>query len=138
MKPPPRKTTSIGEVLRLHTRYIRDHLVPILGKHAKLSHSDSVSLRSIFKSLDAIPMTLDLIRFSRIEKALMVIANSGDGGWPMDLQVQAEELIAKWEVELGPLKKIRADLYGPGGRMEGVKKITYKDGLVPDDVWRFL
>ena len=138
MKPSPQKKTSIGEELRLHTRFIRDYLVPLLGKHTKLSHSDYVSLGSIFKSLDAVPLTLDLLRFSRIEKALMVIANAGDGGWPIDLQMQAEELIAKWENELGSLKNLRADLYGPGGRMEGVKKITWKDGLVPDDVWQLL
>ena len=138
MKPSPRKKTTIGEELRLHTRYIRDYLAPTLGKHTKLSHSDSVTLDSLFKRLDAVPVTLDLLRFSRIEKALMVISNSGDGGWPMDAQMQAEELISKWEMELGSLKNLRADLYGPGGRMEGVKKITWKDGLVPDDVWQFL
>lgn len=38
--------------------------------------------------------------------------------------MQAEELIQKWEDELGPLKNLRSDLYGPGGRLEGVTKIT--------------
>ena len=37
---------------------------------------------------------------------------------------QAEELIQKWEDELGPLKNLKCDLYGPGGRLEGVKKIA--------------
>lgn len=51
--------------------------------------------------------------------------------------MQAEELIQKWEDELGPLKKLRSDLYGPGGRLEGVRKITSGDkggGQVKDDV----
>jgi len=51
--------------------------------------------------------------------------------------VQAEELIQKWEDELGPLKKLRSDLYGPGGRLEGVRKIISGDkggGQVQDDV----
>lgn len=122
------------EELRLHSRYIRDTLVPLLAKQHKLNRSDSVCLHSIFQTLDAIPMTLDLLRYSRIEKALMVIAAIGNLCWPMDILVHAEELITKWEDELGPLKNLRADLYGPGGRMEGVKKITWKDGHVPDDV----
>ena len=42
----------------------------------------------------------------------------------MELVVKAEELIQVWEDELGPLKRVRADLYGPGGRLEGVRKIT--------------
>ena len=79
-------------------------------------------------------MTLDLLRSSRIHKALMVIPATGDAFWPMDIQVRAEELMAKWEDELGPLKNLRADLYGPGGRMEGVRKLTWKGGPGPDDV----
>ena len=66
----------------------------------------------------------------------MVIVAIGNTCWPMDILVHAEELITKWEDELGPLKSLRADLYGPGGRMEGVRKITWKDGHVPDDVRR--
>lgn len=38
--------------------------------------------------------------------------------------VQAEDLIQTWEDRLGPLKNLRSDLYGPGGRLEGVRKIT--------------
>lgn len=64
----------------------------------------------------------------------MVIAATGNNSWPMDVVVHAEELVTKWEDKLGPLKNVRADIYGPGGRMEGVKKITWKDGRVPDDV----
>lgn len=134
MKPSPRCGAPIREELRLHSRYIRDTLVPLLAKQPKLNHSDSVCLHSIFKFLDAIPMTVGLLRYSRIEKALMVIAAKGDICWPMDILVHAEELIAKWENELGPLYNLRADLYGPGGRMEGVRKIAWKDGRVPDDV----
>ena len=79
-------------------------------------------------------MTLDLLRSSRIHKALMVIVATEDASWPMDILVRAEELITKWEDELGPLKNLRADLYGPGGRMEGVRKLTWKGEPGPDDV----
>lgn len=134
MRPSPQKTASVREDLLLHSRYIRDTLVPLVAKQPKLSHSDSICLRSIFKTLDVVPMTLELLRYSRIEKALIVIAAPGNAYWPMDILDRAEGLISKWEDKLGPLKNLRADLYGPGGRMEGVRKITWKDGTVPDDV----
>lgn len=138
MRPTPPKGASIREELRLHSRYIRDTLVPLLPQQRKLSHSDSVCLHSIFRSLDTIPMTLELLRYSRIEKALMAIATMGSAYWPMEILAHAAVLITKWEDELGPLKNLRADLYGPGGRMEGVRKITWKDGGVPDDVREIL
>ena len=128
MRPSPRKASSVREELLLHSRYIRDTLVPLLAKQPKLNHSDTLLLRSIFKILEATPMTLDLLRSSRIHKALMVIPATGDAFWPMDIQVRAEELMAKWEDELGPLKNLRADLYGPGGRMEGVRKLSGREG----------
>ena len=134
MQASPRKGSSVKEELLIHSRYIRDTLVPLLAKQPKLSHSDTVCLRSVFKCLDTVPMTLDLLRYSRIEKALMVIAGSVNTSWPLDILARAKALLSKWEDELGPLKNIRADLYGPGGRMEGVRKITWKDGRVPDDV----
>ncbi len=67
----------------------------------------------------------------------MVIAAPGNYCWPLDLQTQAEALISKWQDELGPLDNLRADLYGPGGRMEGVRKVPWKDGRVADDVQHF-
>ena len=134
MVSPPGNRTSLRDELRLHSRYIRDTLVPALALQPNLSRSDSVLLRSIFKALDTIPVTLDLLRYSRIEKALMVIAAMGTACWPLDVLVNAEDLIAKWEDELGPLVNLRADLYGPGGRMEGVRKMTWKDQRAADDV----
>ena len=134
MKSSPRKASSVREELLLHSRYIRDTLVPLLAKQPKLNYSDTLCLRSIFKILEATPMTLDLLRSSRIHKALMVIVATEDASWPMDILVRAEELMTKWEDELGPLKNLRADLYGPGGRMEGVRKLTWKGEPGPDDV----
>ena len=134
MEVSPRKASSVGEELLLHSRYIRDTLVPLLAKQPKLSHSDTLCLRSIFNYLEATPMTLDLCRHSRIHKALMVIAATGDASWPLDILVRAEKLITKWEDELGPLQHLRVDLYGPGGRMEGVRKLTWKGERVLDDV----
>lgn len=134
MQSPLSEGASLREELLLHSRYIRDTLVPGLVVQHKLKRSDYVCLQSILKTLDTIQMTLDLLRYSRIEKALMAIAGTGNICWPVDILEHAEELIEKWEEKLGPLVKLRADIYGPGGRMEGVRKITWKDGRVPDDV----
>ena len=68
---------SLRDELRLHSRYIRDTLVPILSRPSKLTHPDHVLLRSIFKKLESIHMNLELLRYSRMEKALMVIAATG-------------------------------------------------------------
>ena len=52
----------------------------------------------------------------------------GNGGFgrrdDTEMVVPAEEMIQKWEDQLGPLKDLRADLYGPGGKFEGMRKIT--------------
>ena len=64
----------------------------------------------------------------------MVIVAMGNACWPMDVLQRAEDLMTRWEDELGPLKNLRADLYGPGGRMEGVRKIKLRNGGIPDDV----
>lgn len=71
------KSLLLRDELRLHTRYIRDTLVPLLSRQPRLTPSDTVLLRSIFKKLESTHITLDLLRYSRIEKALMVIAATG-------------------------------------------------------------
>ena len=131
------KPLSTRDELRLHSRYIRDALVPHLSREQSLSHSDTVIVHNIFKKLKSTPMTLDLLRFSRMEKALMVIIATGASCWPMELVVKAEEMMQKWEDQIGPLKDLRADLYGPGGKLEGLRKITtWEYGREQkDDVW---
>ena len=139
---PPRPTgltnqrlqSTVRDELRLHSRYIRDTLVPLLSREPKLSYSDTVLIRSIFKKLDSTPMTLDLLRYSRMEKALMVIVATGVSCWPMEILVSAEEIIQKWEDQLGPLKNLRSDLYGADGKLEGLRRITtWRNGKVERD-----
>ena len=119
-----RKPLSIRDELRLHSRYIRDTLVPHLSREQHLNHSDTVIVNSIFKKLKSTPMTLDLLRYSRMEKALMVIVATGVSCWPMEVVIMAEEMMQKWEDQMGPLKDLRADLYGPDGKLERLRKIT--------------
>ena len=72
---------SLSDELRLHARYIRDTLVPLLSERSdersEISPSDIVLLQSIFKKLASVKITIELLRFSRIEKALMMIAATG-------------------------------------------------------------
>ncbi|KAI4248811.1 MAG: hypothetical protein L6R40_000822 [Gallowayella cf. fulva] len=67
-------------------------------------------------------MTLDTLRFSRMEKALQRIVEANGGDWPPDIVVKAKSLIAQWEKSLGPLQRVRTDFWGPGGRLEGFAK----------------
>ena len=110
------------EDLLTHSRFIRDRLAPLVaskGQHA-LNGDDISTLRSIMVGLNAVPMTSDLLRYSRIDKALRVIAMGS--GWPLAFMTQAEELITKWELALGSLQSIQTDLWGPGERLEGTKR----------------
>ncbi|KAL8818182.1 MAG: hypothetical protein Q9223_003124 [Gallowayella weberi] len=67
-------------------------------------------------------MTLDTLRFSRMEKALERIIEARRGSWPSDIVLKAKTLIARWETTIGPLPRVRTDFWGPGGRLEGFAK----------------
>lgn len=113
------------EDLLAHSRYIRDTLAPriakdshiVSGKHAfDLSH-----LRSALDELHKSPMTVEILSFSRIEKALQRIVEA-HGRWPPDIVTKARDLIARWEESLGPLQRVRTDLWGIGGPLHGLSR----------------
>ena len=117
--------------LRCESRYIRDILAPLVASSGGsiLNEATIYTLDALYFDLRATSMSLEMLRFSRIEKALMVIAKDGSD-WPHQTVVQAEELIQQWEDKLGPLTNLRADLWGVGGRLEGIRKIrSWRDGL---------
>lgn len=121
---------EIREELRTHSRYIRDNLIPLVGGDGgvcKLNSRDLGLLRSTLMKVNAISVTLDVLRFSRIEKALVLISNPG---WPADIAAMARKILVRWENALGPLQELRADLWGIGGRLEGVRKVEF---TMPDD-----
>lgn len=115
---------SIRDELRTHSRYIRDTLAPIVAVDGKssLSQNDLSVLRATLVRVDTIPMTLDLLRYSRIHKALVQIVAAG-AGWPLEIVVQADDILMRWEIILEPFQDLRADLWGLGGRLEGLKKL---------------
>ncbi|KAL8825834.1 MAG: hypothetical protein Q9170_007640 [Blastenia crenularia] len=118
-------TTTMGltkEDLLAHSRYIRDTLVPRLARdEAVLSGKHTFDLTHLRAALDELhnsPMTVEILRFSRIEKALQRIVEAKGGNWPPDIVFKAKSLIAKWEGSLGPLQRVRSPLWGTGGRLE--------------------
>lgn len=114
---------EVRETLRTHARYICYTLVPLVTDEegSKLNDRDIYFLRTILYEVYAIPVTIDLIRYSRIEKALTFIAM--DSRWPADATSKAQKILQKWEHSLGRLDNLRADLWGPRGRLEGLKKM---------------
>lgn len=72
------------EVLQ-HSRYIRDYLAPLLADEPTLPPGEMALLSSVMNRIAAIPMTIELLRYSRIEKALMVMAYTAQECWPADL-----------------------------------------------------
>ncbi|KAL8827096.1 MAG: hypothetical protein Q9191_003395 [Dirinaria sp. TL-2023a] len=110
--------------LLCHSRYIRDTLAPVVVReNGKLNEQQANSLRTIFAAISSIKMTVELLQYSRIDKAINLIAAEGSI-WPVEATLLSDALLSAWERSLGSLKNIRADLWGPGGRLEGIKKLT--------------
>lgn len=114
---------EVRETLRTHSRYICDTLLPLVagGEGSKLNDRDICFLRTTLNEVNATPISLDLLRYSRIEKALAFIAM--DPRWPAEATTKAHKILEKWERSLGPVDDLRADLWGPCGRLEGLKKM---------------
>lgn len=124
---------SIREELRLHARYIRDTLAPMLAHHPILAAPELRLLATVMRKVEVMHMRIEYLRYSRMEKALMLITD-GTLAWPTDIVDQARELLESWESALGPLRDRRADLYVPGGRMEGLREMTQnQDGIAYQD-----
>jgi len=122
------------EALRVHARYIRDVLGPLVAREGGdvLSPTTIAALDAIFADLEETVLTLDMLRYSRMEKAMMEICGPATR-WPTGLIKMAERAIEEWEGYLGPLKRVRANLWGPGGRLEGVTKVDGWQQRVRDE-----
>ncbi|KAL9048970.1 MAG: hypothetical protein Q9206_005759 [Seirophora lacunosa] len=114
------------EDLLAHSRYIRDTLAPRLIKESNIFSGDHAvdltPLRLALEELHKSPMTVEILSFSRIEKALQNIVGAQGGGWPPDVVRKARDLIARWEESLGPLQRVKTDLWASGGRLHGLAK----------------
>lgn len=114
------------EDLLAHSLYIRNTLAPRIAKDHHLligEHAfDLSNLRFTLEELQDVSMTTEVLRFSRIEKALQRIVEASGAGWPPDLVSKANDLLARWEELLGPLQRVRTDFWAIGGRLEGLLK----------------
>lgn len=119
--------------LRVNARYIRDALGPLVAREGGevLSPTTIDELLAFFGDLEQTVMTIEMLRYSRIEKAMMEICGPGTR-WPLGLIKVAEDAIDRWECSLGPLKCVKANLWGPGGRLEGVAKLVMPPQAVQD------
>lgn len=122
------------QALQYWARWIRDVLAPILarGSYTSLSE-DNLYLSNFlmfFADLRHTAVTVDSLKNSRIHSALAHIVEQ-KMAWPDWIVEEAQELLQAWENELGSLRSIRADLWGPGGRLEGVKELDeWRDVLL--------
>ncbi|KAL9580212.1 MAG: hypothetical protein Q9203_006394 [Teloschistes exilis] len=136
----PRTMGLSKEDLLAHSRYIRNTLVPKVTKDPHLlsgNHALNLNtVRSTLHELEDTKMTTEVVRFSRIEKALQRIVEASGLGWPPDIVIKAQMLLARWEELLGPLQRVHTDLWAAGGRLEGLLKpkawLTYRVPQLPE------
>ena len=76
---------SAQDELLQHSRYIRDSLAPRFANEAVLPPNEMALLSSVMNRIAAVPMTMSLLRYSRIEKALMTLAYTSQECWPVDI-----------------------------------------------------
>ena len=111
--------------LRTWSHYIRDALIPELkdGTEVALAKSIIEAIRTFLYELRTTYIDVDVLRYSRLHKALKEVCVMGDR-WPATITLPAKALLGTWEIRYGPLGSITADLWGPGGRLEGLMKLT--------------
>ena len=127
---------STSDELLGHSRYIRDFLAPMLDPNGHIPNSEVNLLLSVMDSLKKIKVTLALLRYSHIEKALLSISRDQNKTWPVDIVFKARNILRKWEMELGhDMTSVRADFFGIGGRLEGVEATSEGIMAKGEHVW---
>lgn len=121
---------SIDEI-QYHAKHIRDTLCPLVSKAggAALSRTDFRGLMEFFLRLEKMDMSCDVLRRSRIDKALLEMSGAGTR-WPASLVERAEKMVRKWERQVGAVGELRAALWDKGGRMAGCHKRVMVDESV--------
>ena len=120
-----RPKTPTREELRTWSRYVRDVLLPRVrtGEEVNLSPRILDEAHEFLSLLKRAYIDVETLRYTRVHTALEEIGALGSR-WPMTIILKAEGLLSLWEADFGPLRDIRADLFGPGGRLEGVVKLN--------------
>lgn len=107
--------------LRWTASWIRDDLDPLVARDgANALHPDDVlMLHSLLLDLQKHPLSVHVLRFSRIYLAVREMCGKATR-WPRKIIDEADRLIEQWEARYGPLRNIRTPLYEEGGRLFGI------------------
>ena len=132
------KKMAVGpnrDELRTWSQYIRDTLIPELkdGTEVALATNIIEVIRTFLYELRTTHIDVDVLRYSRLHSALKEICMMADR-WPTTITLPATALLKTWEIKYGPLNDITADLWGPGGRLEGLIKLTGSGRLSRDGI----
>ncbi|SLM41364.1 SRA-YDG [Lasallia pustulata] len=130
------KGSLTPQALQYWARWIRDVFAPILAResYTSLGENNLSNFLLFFAGLRYTTVTVDCLRNSRIHSALAHIVEQ-NMMWPDWIVHEAQELLQDWEKELGSLRSIRADLWGPGGRLEGVTELEWQDIILWPDLF---
>ena len=121
-------TELTRDELRFWSRYIRDVLSPLIrnGGGSDLKAQELNDLEAFLDKLASRgSVDKETLRFSKLHIALMGIASSGSG-WMQNVVMKVDALLEGWKREFGPLHELRSDLWGPGGRLHGLKRLNEK------------
>ena len=107
--------------LRETAGWIRDDLDPLVARDGPqgLDPNDVLTLHSLLLDLQIEPVSIHLLRFSRIFLAVRDICGKATR-WPSKIVDEADRLVEYWEDAVGPLENIRTPLYEKGGRLSGI------------------
>ncbi|MCJ1476127.1 hypothetical protein MMC13_004792 [Lambiella insularis] len=116
--------TFTRDELRAWSQRIRDNLIPELndGPEVALSATTLGTIEDFLEELSAASIEIETLRYSRIHNALKEMCEIADR-WTPPIVSAAEMLLLKWEIWFKSLKDVEADLWGPSGRLEGLKRV---------------
>ena len=112
----------------MHAAWIRDILDPLIARDGPeaISVEDALYMDQFLRKLQLATIPVQDIRLSRVHLALLEIAGRATR-WPHRLIERAEAVIKVWEARFGKLADIGIELYGQGGRLQGIATASCTD-----------
>lgn len=116
------------EELRSWSRYVRDVVAKVVahGGEVLVSPVSIDDVHGFLAELKDTAMDIELLRYSKVHTALIEMSAPGSG-WSPSVAMKAEMLLLMWEERFGPLKDVKTDLWGAGGRLEGLTMVKDSD-----------
>ena len=121
---------TVQEIER-QAQHIRDYLSPLVSDSGGtgLTSDSWSSILQVFEKLEMTSMSSDMLRQSRIDRALLEICMMGTE-WPASLVERAEHILQQWEEHIGRVGELRDSLWEPGRPMAGCHKRTEMEAVV--------